>query len=84
MKRYLLIGGNAVIQAVLKAELQRECTEIAEHHPGLSLAAIEEKALKNCGLVASPYQRESISDRHPNDDWRGKGRRRKRSFKYCV
>ena len=37
----------------------------------------EAKLSERLGLHQNPYYLDSIKDRHTNDDWRGKGNRRK-------
>lgn len=42
-----------------------------------SLDVAEAKLSERLGLYQNPYHLDSIKDRHANDDWRGKGNRRK-------
>lgn len=77
MTKVLLIGGNAIARMAIQSAMRNEIDLVAESNPGLTSAQVEEKALINCGLIARPYYRASIKDRHVNDDWRGKGNRRK-------
>lgn len=42
-----------------------------------SLDFAEAKLSERLGLYQNPHHLDSIKDRHPNDNWRGKGNRRK-------
>ncbi|ENV14730.1 hypothetical protein F965_00076 [Acinetobacter schindleri NIPH 900] len=74
MTRVLILGMGLGIN---KALLRSVAAEIQENCPGLSIQQVEEQTLKSMGLMSSCYYRDSIKDRHSNDDWRGRGNRRK-------
>ena len=66
----VLILGNAVAGRVIDFNFYAE-------NPIPSEWVAEAKLSERLGLHQNPYYLDSIKDRHTNDDWRGKGNRRK-------
>lgn len=80
----VLILGNAVAGRVIDFNFYAENpipSEWKEIDWGSSatqsLDVAELKLSERLGLHQNPYYLDSIKDRHTNDDWRGKGNRRK-------